>query len=411
MTPDKAPPFSGYQKMIVAALAGMLFTIVVDYMTLPALSAILLPELQISTKEFGWIVSAYAFSAGISGFLATGFADSFDRKKLLLLYYGGFLLGMLLCTVANSLIALLLARVVSGIFGGVVASICYAMVADLFAADQRGRVMGFVQLAFAGGLVAGLPLALLLATNVDWHLPYLALFLLGLILLSTVYFVIKPLDGQLRRERTSPSPQHSLAVIKNQQYWALLANNVFLVLGDVMFMTFSSAYLTNNLGVSVDNLPIVFGLGGLATILCSPLIGRATDRYGKWWVFVVATVLTIVAVAFFSNLGNVAFGLVATVHTLLFVGINARMIAATAMTTMVPKRSDRGAFMALDAALQQLAGGVAAVAVGWIVYQTASGYVERYPALGAVVIGVMILTLWLMHKVQVMIKERLTAAE
>ena len=59
----------------------MLFTIVVDYMTLPALSAILLSELQITTQQFGFLVSVYAFSAGASGFLATGFADRFDQKK------------------------------------------------------------------------------------------------------------------------------------------------------------------------------------------------------------------------------------------------------------------------------------------------------------------------------------------
>lgn len=411
MSQDKGAPFSGYQKIVVAALAGILFTVVVDYMTLSALSAILLPELQLSTGKFGWIVSAYAFSAGISGFLATSFADSFDRKKLLLFYYGGFLLGMLLCAVANSFIALLLARMLSGMFGGVVAAICYATVADLFTKDQRGRVMGYLQLAFAMGLVAGLPLALFLANKVDWHLPYLVIFLLGLILLLTVSTYLRPVDEQGRTKRTPPSSQHSLTVITNSKYWPLFANNIFLVLGDVMFMTFGSAYLTNNLGVKVDKLPLIFGLGGLATIIFSPIIGRATDRYGKWRVFGVATMLTMVTVGIFSQLGSVPLWVIITVHTLLFVGISARMIAATAMTTMVPESEDRGAFMALDAALQQLAGGIAAVAVGWIVYQTADGIVRRYPLLGGVVIGVMALTLWLMKKVHTMVRGQSSSAE
>jgi predicted MFS family arabinose efflux permease len=35
----------------------------------------------------------YAFSAGISGILAAGFADKFDRKKFLLFFYVGFSCG------------------------------------------------------------------------------------------------------------------------------------------------------------------------------------------------------------------------------------------------------------------------------------------------------------------------------
>ena len=47
-------------------------------------------DLHISASQFGLVVSAYAFSAGVSGFLAAGFADRFDRKKLLLFFYAGF---------------------------------------------------------------------------------------------------------------------------------------------------------------------------------------------------------------------------------------------------------------------------------------------------------------------------------
>jgi predicted MFS family arabinose efflux permease len=81
--------FSGYQKFVVGALAFLQFTIVLDFMLLAPLGAFVIPALNITTSQFGVVVSTYAFSAGVSGILTAGFADRFDRKKLLL-YQRGF---------------------------------------------------------------------------------------------------------------------------------------------------------------------------------------------------------------------------------------------------------------------------------------------------------------------------------
>src|SRR3978361_1115230 len=117
------PVFTSYQRFVVVLLAFLQFTIVLDFMIMGPLGALLLRDLHISTHQFGMVVSAYAFSAGASGLLAAGFADKFDRKKLLLFFYSGFLLGTLLCGLANSYSFLLLARIVTGVFGGVIGSI------------------------------------------------------------------------------------------------------------------------------------------------------------------------------------------------------------------------------------------------------------------------------------------------
>src|SRR5690606_34214998 len=135
--------------------------------------AILMHDLGIPTAHFGWAVSAYAFSAGVSGLLTAGFADRFDRKKLLLFFYAGFVLGTLLCGLAPNYPALLAARVVTGLFGGVIGSISLAIMADLFPLAQRGRVMGFIQTAFAASQVLGLPLGLYLSALWGWHAPFL----------------------------------------------------------------------------------------------------------------------------------------------------------------------------------------------------------------------------------------------
>ncbi|HLK71825.1 MAG TPA: hypothetical protein VKT19_07700, partial [Steroidobacteraceae bacterium] len=82
--------FSSYQKRVVALLAFLQFSVILDFMTLSPLGAFLLPRLHINTAQFGVLVSSYAYAAGISGFLTAGFADRFDRKRLLLFFYVGF---------------------------------------------------------------------------------------------------------------------------------------------------------------------------------------------------------------------------------------------------------------------------------------------------------------------------------
>src|SRR3954453_18951076 len=134
------PPFSSYQKLAIALLAIVQFTIILDFMVMAPLGDLLMKTLHLKAAQFASAVSAYAFSAGISGLLAAGFADKFDRKKLLLFFYAGFIVGTLLCGITTSYPMLIAAPITTGLFGGVIGSIAMAIVADLFPIEQRGRV-------------------------------------------------------------------------------------------------------------------------------------------------------------------------------------------------------------------------------------------------------------------------------
>src|SRR4051812_46374589 len=171
--PKQTIPFTGYQKFAVFILAITQFTVILDFMVMSPLGDILMKDLDLKPARFGLVVSAYAFSAGISGLMTAGFADKFDRKKLLLFFYIGFIGGTILCGIVNTYPLLLAARIVTGLFGGVIGSISMAIVADLFTLQQRGRVMGFVQMGFGASQVLGIPIGLYIANAWDWHAPFL----------------------------------------------------------------------------------------------------------------------------------------------------------------------------------------------------------------------------------------------
>ena len=92
---SKNKAFTSYQVTVILILALTQFSVVLDFMVMSPLGDLLIKDLKITPVQFGVVVSSYALSAGVSGFLTASFADKFDRKKLLLFFYGGFILGTL----------------------------------------------------------------------------------------------------------------------------------------------------------------------------------------------------------------------------------------------------------------------------------------------------------------------------
>jgi predicted MFS family arabinose efflux permease len=381
MQKQSTPGFSGYQIFIIALLATLQFTVVLDFMVLSPLGAILLKELSITTKQFGIVVSAYAFSAGAAGLLAAGFADKFDRKKLLLFFYTGFLIGTLLCGIAPDYNFLLMARIFTGIFGGVIGSISYAIITDLFALEFRGRVMGFVQLAFALSQVIGIPLGLYLATLYNWHAPFLMIVGLGIIIGIIIFLFLKPITAHIQLQTKQNAFSHLATIFSTPQY------------------PFGSAFGVHNLGISLTELPFLYMITGVCMLIFSPMIGYFSDKIGKFKMFMIGSVITAIMTLIYCNLGVTPLWIILILNVLLFVGITGRMISASALMTAVPDMRDRGAFMGVNSSVQQIAGGVAALIAGFIVTETHTGYIENYPLLGYVVVAAVIITIFLMYHI------------
>lgn len=399
--------FSTYQKLLIAILALLQFTVILDFMVLSPLGAILLDELRISTTEFGLVVSVYAFSAGGSGLLAAGFADRFDRKSLLLFFYVGFIIGTLLCAIAPTYWFLLVARLITGIFGGVIGSISFAIISDIFPLNLRGRVMGFVQMAFSASQVLGIPLGLLLANRYNWHAPFWMIVIFGTLLGLVIFFVMKPVNAHLAIKKQVHPFKHMFRTLTHPLYIRAFLTTTLLATGGFMLMPFSSAFSTNNLGLTLEQLPVLYGVTGVFTIMMGPMVGKISDRSGKYKVFAIGSILSMVMVAIFTNLGTTPLYLVIILNVIFFAAITSRMIPASALMTGIPDPGDRGAFMSINSSVQQISGGVAASVAGLIVVQQPGGKLEHYDTLGYVVIASMVITMLMMKVIDRQVQQEL----
>lgn len=407
---SESPAFSTHQKIIIAILALLQFTVILDFMVISPLGDILMKTLDMTTANFGFTVSAYAFSAGASGLLAAGFADKFDRKKLLIFFYIGFIIGTVFCALSTSYMMLLLARIVTGLFGGVIGSVSLAIVTDLFVIHQRGRVMGFIQMAFASSQILGIPMGLYFANNWGWHSAFIMIAVLGVLILIGIITQMEPITKHLEVQSDKSPFAHLWHTLSNKQYQIGFMSIAFLSVGGFMLQPFGSAFLVNNIHISQLELPMVFFFTGLSVLFIMPLVGKLSDKVSKFKLFAAGSILSVVMIIIYTNLGPVPLWQIVVLTMIMFMGIMSRMIPATTLNTAIPGLEDRGAYMSISSSLQQIAGGIAAVCAGFIVHQkTKTAPLENYDILGYVIAVITLCTVFLIWRVSQLVKEKETA--
>ena len=409
--PAAKTAFTPYQVLVIVLLSLTQFTVVLDFMVMSPLGDILMKSMDMNTTQFGFAVSGYAFSAGISGLLTAGFADRYDRKKLLLFFYIGFIVGTLLCGLSHTYLMLLFARIVTGLFGGVIGSISMAIIADLFPLEQRGRVMGFAQMGLSASQVLGIPISLYLSNIWGWQAPFLMIVALASAVWITTLLKMQPVTAHLNEATERNAVKHLWNTVKQRNYRIGFLATAMLSLGGFMMMPWGSAFSVNNLHVSYEQLPFLFMVSGVASLIVMPLIGKLSDRIDKFKIFTIASIWMMIMVIIYTHLTPVPFIVVITMNILFMAGIMSRMVPAIALTSSLPRMQDRGAYMSVSSSLQQIAGGVAAAVGGLIVVQpTKTSPLEHYDTLGFVIVALSAVSIWMVYRVSRMIKAQVAAA-
>jgi predicted MFS family arabinose efflux permease len=198
---------------------------------------------------------------------------------------------------------------------------------------------------------------------------------------------------------TITEPRHLLAFL----------TVTLLATGGFMLMPFGSAFLVHNLGIDAAQLPTIYFFTGICTIVFGPLIGKAADRLGKFQVFLFGSTLSILMVLLYTHLGRTPLPVVVLINVVMFVGIFSRMIPFQALSSQVPEATRRGAYNAISSSIQQVSGGVASLVAGHIVTQGVDGRIEHFPAVGEVVVGTTLVSIWLVWRIQRQLQARAAA--
>lgn len=398
--------FTSYQVLVIVLLSLTQFTVVLDFMVMSPLGDMLTKAMALTTKQFSICVLSYAISAGVSGLLTAGFADRFDRQKLLLFFYIGFIVGTLLCGLANSYPLLVAARIFTGLFGGVIGSIGMAIVADLFLLQQRGRVMGFMQMGFGASQVLGIPISLALANKWGWQMPFFMIVGLAIMIWILIMLKMQPVNKHLEIKNDRSAFQHLWNTVKQRNYRIGFLSTALLSLGGFLMMPWGSIFSRNNLNVSENGLVILFAVSGMFTLLIMPIIGKLSDKFDKMKLFVIASIWLMITALIYTNLVPLPLWVIILANVLLMMGVMSRMVPAVALVSALPEMKDRGAFMSVNSSLQQIAGGIAAGIGGMIVVRKDEfSPIENYDILGYIIVIISIVGIFMLARVNNILKK------
>lgn len=355
---------------------------------------------EISPQEFGLLVAAYTFSAGIVGLFGSFFMDRFDRKHSLLFLYVGFLIGTFACAFSNSYETLLIARCATGAFGGLLGATVLSIVGDLTTPQNRSETMGIIMAAFSAASVFGVPFGLFIADKFGWQSPFLFLGVVGIPVLVLNLMMMPNVKGHLSKAEQKPIALLA-EMLANRNALTAHLFIVLLMLGQFSVITFIAPYMVSNVGFTEGELAYIYLAGGFVTFFSSPWFGKLADKYGQYKFFTIVTLLSLVPLWGITNLPKMNLYAVIVITSFMFILISGRIIPAMTMITSSVRPERRGGFMSINSAIQQLGAGIASYVAGLIVIKTSSGEYQDYDMVGYLAIGASLIAILVAKRLKV----------
>lgn len=407
INPATESAFNTYQKRALVLLALVQFCIILDFMIIAPIGDILMKAISIDTSQFGIVVSSYAFSAAIASILTAGFADRFDRKKLLIIFFGGFILGTLACGVSHTYEQIVISRIITGMFAGVSNAVLMTLVIDLFLPQQRGRAMGMIQMGFGMSQVIGVPLGLFIAAKLGWEFTFFSIVAFAAVITAALIISLAPANEHLTHQVEKNPFLHFWKTISNKDYQIGFSAVTLLSIGGFMIMPFTAVFMVNNVHVSTHDLPLVFLSSGIVALIVMPIMGKLSDKYDRFTLFTIGSIAGMVAIIIYTQLSVTPLWLVIVINMLVMACIMCRMSPAMALNSMVPKAEDRGAYMGLSSALQQTAGGLGAIIAGMIIYQADNhSPIVHFDWLGYIIALIFAICIYLVYRMKKLLDSR-----
>lgn len=358
----------GSEARTVATLLSLLTLGLVDNQLLAPILPDIAASLAVEETSVGRTVSAYAIAAAVAALVVGPMSDRVGRGRFLVLSGVVFGFGSVLVVAAESIWVFVAARIVTGAAAGVISALTVAAIADLVPYERRGRVMGWVAVAYFAAPILGVPFAAFVADRVGWRVNYIVFALSAG---SAAAFVARWFREPDVHHAHPARPFGYLRFFRARSTAAGALSAFFVTGGLTGFLLFLGAYLRSTFGLSLTEVGLVFLLSGIASLFGALLAGRLSDRVGKLRVALAGSA----GLAIFFLIVPATSG-VALYATLACVGLSAaaRVAPLQSIVTQVVSRESRGAYVALRNTLSQ-GGSATAAAIASEIYERGFQYI------------------------------------
>jgi DHA1 family bicyclomycin/chloramphenicol resistance-like MFS transporter len=246
-----------------------------------------LPALPALSQELGATMSQtqMTLSAGILGLslgqvLAGPSSDALGRRRPLLAGIAAFALASLLCIIAPSAGALTILRFVQGVAGAAGIAIALAIVSDLYTGNTQARVFSLLILVSGLAPIAAPVIGSQLLRFTSWHGVFVALALIGVVLLLGVGFGLGETLPAARRQGggVAASLRAFRALLTDRHFVGYALSSGFAFAAGIVYISVSPFILQSIYAVSTQQLGIVFGVNALGLVIMAQISGRLVGR-------------------------------------------------------------------------------------------------------------------------------------
>lgn len=139
---------------------------------------------------YSWVFSAYLLMNAVTVLIYGKLSDLFGRKPILTFGIIIFLIGSILCGMAETMEMLILFRFIQGFGAGAVAPIATTIVGDIYTKEERAKIQGYLSSVWGISAITGPALGGLLVEYVSWHYVFWINVPLGILAIAGLWLFL-----------------------------------------------------------------------------------------------------------------------------------------------------------------------------------------------------------------------------
>ena len=356
---------------VVRALSAAAFLIFFQAYAVAPLVPKLSVELHVSEQMAGLLVPAYVLPYGIATLFYGPLSDRLGRRHVMLALLIASVPVTALTATARGAVSLLLWRVGAGVAMGGIIPLTLAMIGDLYPYRERGRPLGWVFGAIAGGMAFGSTAGALLDPYIGWRGVFLVVSLGAAAVLALAWPHRAAMSaGQPMGGRGDSVWRGYLSLLSTPRgrraYGWIFVNGAF----HSGVFTWLGVYFVRRYQLSETGVGLALLGYGVPGLLLGPTIGRLADRFGRRWLITGGLALAAVVAAVLGLHTPLLFA-AAAVTVLSFGYDMSHPLLAGIVTNLDPGR--RGQAMGLNAFVLFTGFGLGSVVFGAVLARTSFG--------------------------------------
>lgn len=354
--PSEADRPSGLEPyLVVFTLWLLVFSAASQTMILSPILPRIGDQLSIPDAVLGSLVSVYSVMVGIFAILAGPVSDKIGRRRILLMGCGTMTVALSLHGFVTGYYSFLAVRIFAGCAGGMLSGAAVSYIGDYFPYRRRGWATGWVMSGSAFGQIVGIPLGIFMAARWGFRSPFY-LFAATMALTVALIAIAVP-QPDVTRNRGPLSVRKAAAdymemLRRPEIAWAAAAF-FMMFLGVSLYVIYLPTWLERQVGITGDQIALMFMIGGIANVLTGPQAGRLSDHIGRKGIILMACVgLSALMVLTVRTVTGPTSAYV--FFFLLMVLVAMRISPFSAMLTALVSDNRRGSLMSLTVALGQV---------------------------------------------------------